>query len=118
MPVPQFGTNVAFSGVPSINPTLVTNYELDWDRRIPQINAAARAAAFYQTSTSLQKITTARLAPLPNGNLFNVAGNVGNSEELGIELSMTGTFAGGCIGLPAIHLGWCGKTCCRVKQCR
>jgi outer membrane receptor for ferrienterochelin and colicins len=94
-PVPLFGTSVAYSGVPSINPTVVMNYEVDWDHQLPQFNTVLRAAVFYQTSDSLQNITTADLTPLSNGMLFNSSGNIGNSAETGIELSAKGTLPGG-----------------------
>ena len=83
------------SGVPTINPTVVTNYELDWDHRLPAINTVARAALFYQTNTSLQTITSGVIVPLELGFLFNGPGNVGNSDEFGIELSAKGTLPGG-----------------------
>jgi outer membrane receptor protein involved in Fe transport len=73
----------------------VTNYELDWDRRIPMIDAVARTAVFYQISDSLQTVTSSVLVPLPNGSLLNFPGNVGNSEEFGVELSAKGTISGG-----------------------
>ena len=88
-------TKLIFTGVPNISPTVVTNYELDWDHHLPQINALARAAAFYQTSDSLQTLTTGTLVPLPGGTVFNFPGNVGDSEEFGVELSAKGTLAGG-----------------------
>ena len=93
--VPQLGTNIEEIGVPTISPTVVTNYELDWDHRLAQLNAQTRVAVFYQTSVDLQTISTATLTPLPSGNLFNTPGNIGSSEEFGIELSAKGTLQGG-----------------------
>ncbi len=85
---------LVYTGSPSISPTVVTNYEVDWDHRLPSLDATSRLALFYQTSNNLQTITSGILFPLPSGTLLNTSGNVGNSEEVGIELSAKGTRRG------------------------
>ena len=86
---------LVYSGSPLIDPTVVTNYELDWDRRLPALDATGRFAVFYQTSDNLQTITSGFLMPLASGTLFNSSGNVGDSEEWGVELSAKGTLSSG-----------------------
>ncbi len=86
---------IVYTGSPTIKPVVVSNYEIDWDHRLTTLNTTARLAVFYQTSKDLQTITSGILAPLPSGNLFNFSDNVGNSEEVGIELSAKGTLPGG-----------------------
>jgi outer membrane receptor for ferrienterochelin and colicins len=86
---------LVYTGSPMIEPTIVTNYEVDWDHRLQALNAITRAAVFYQTSDNLQTVTSGILLPLPSGTLLNTSGNVGNSAEFGIELSAKGTLPGG-----------------------
>ena len=83
------------TGNPAINPTVVTNYELDWDHKLPDLNANTRVAVFYQTNDSLQTLSSAVLFPLPTGVLLSTSGNVGSSDEVGIELSAKGELPGG-----------------------
>jgi outer membrane receptor protein involved in Fe transport len=86
---------LVYTGSPTIAPTIIDNYELDWDRRIASLNTTLRGATFYQTSNDLQTVTSGELFPLPSGTLLNTSANVGDSEEVGIELSARGTLPGG-----------------------
>lgn len=86
---------LVYTGSPTIAPTIITNYELDWDHQIDSLNTTLRGATFYQTSNDLQTVTSGELFPLPSGTLLNTSANVGNSEEFGIELSARGTLPGG-----------------------
>ena len=84
----------ALSGNPNLNPTVVRNYEIDWDHSLPSIQAQTRTAFFYQTTqgiTSFFSPTTTSIAPA--GYFLGLVGNVANSEELGAEFSMKGVFA-------------------------
>lgn len=84
-----------YTGSPLINPTIVNNYEIDWDRRLVALSATSRFALFYQTSDNLQAITSGIVVPLPSGLLFNTSANIGDSDEIGLELSAKGTLPGG-----------------------
>lgn len=86
---------LAFTGNPTINPTVVTNYELDWDHKLPELKVNTRLAVFYQTNDALQTLSSAMLFPLPTGILLTTSGNVGSSDEFGVELSAKGEISGG-----------------------
>jgi outer membrane receptor for ferrienterochelin and colicins len=79
------------SGVPTLNPTIVTNYEADWDRSIPALNALFRAAAFYEKTTSIFDVVGG-FADDSSGPYITPT-NIGDSRADGIELSLKGTFA-------------------------
>jgi outer membrane receptor for ferrienterochelin and colicins len=79
------------TGSPLINPTIVTNYELNWDRALPGINAQFRAAAFYQRSEDFTTVS-AVVIPVVSGQPYRAAANVGNSSGLGLELALKGAF--------------------------
>jgi len=80
------------TGNPDVDPTDVTNYEIDWDRSLPGIGGRFRAAAFYEQS--LDFITNAGVIfPGSGPPPYLGASNVGNSMARGIELSLTGKFA-------------------------
>jgi outer membrane receptor for ferrienterochelin and colicins len=79
------------SGVPTLNPTIVTNYEADWDRSIPAFNALFRAAAFYEKTTSIFDVVGGFIKD-PSGPYITPT-NIGDSRADGVELSLKGTFA-------------------------
>ena len=84
----------ALDGNPDLNPTVVKNYEIDWDHSLPAIQAQTRFALFYETTrdiTSFFSPTTTSIAPA--GYFLGLVGNVANSEELGAEFSVKGVFA-------------------------
>jgi iron complex outermembrane receptor protein len=82
----------AFVGSPTISPTITMNYELDWDHQFPEFGARTRLAAFYQTNTGLQSLFVPPSVYFPQpGVLTSIARNIGNSQELGLELSVKGT---------------------------
>lgn len=78
-------------GNPRINPTVIQNYEIDWDRDLPSINAQSRVAVFYQTTEELQSLITPFGARFePSGAFVGIVGNIGSSREIGSEFSLTG----------------------------
>ena len=85
------GPIASITGVPTLNPTIVTNYEADWDRSIPALNALFRAAAFYEKTTSIFDVVGG-LIESPSG-VYITPTNIGDSHSEGIELSLKGTFA-------------------------
>lgn len=86
---------LVYVGAPTVAPTVVTNYELDWDHRLPAWQGGTRFALFYQTSHDLQALTTRDMVRLPGGRLLGTAANAGDSQELGLELSARGALPGG-----------------------
>jgi len=80
------------TGSPEVEATEVKNYEIDWDRALPFIGGAFRAAGFYEESTEI--ITIAGL-PIPGSGPppYSSMGNVGNSNAYGAEFSLKGLFA-------------------------
>jgi outer membrane receptor for ferrienterochelin and colicins len=81
----------SITGVPTLNPTIVTNYEADWDRSLPALNALFRAAAFYEKTTSIFDVVGG-FVDEPSGPYITPT-NIGDSRADGIELSLKGTFA-------------------------
>jgi iron complex outermembrane receptor protein len=89
----------SLQGTPNLAPTVVMNYELDYDRAIPEINSKAQLALYYQTSRNILaapgdsgladgNISTDPAVTATSGN--NYAGNVGDSRAVGGELSLKG----------------------------
>lgn len=77
-----------FTGVPSLRPTVVTNYELGWDHYFEALNAHFRASGFHQSTNEIASLTGGFLVA-PNGAFFTSA-NVASSHAEGIELSVKG----------------------------
>ena len=76
------------SGVPTLNPGVVTNYELGWDRRLPG-SAQVRLSAFHETARDIVGLLAG--SELSAGLVVTPA-NIGRSEATGLELSLKGTF--------------------------
>jgi iron complex outermembrane receptor protein len=82
------------SGSPEVRPSVVNNYELDWDHSLPGSNVQVRTAVFYETTSNLPTIVMPlNVAIAPGGYFLGFPGNVGDSEELGAEFSVKGTLA-------------------------
>ena len=73
---------IKFFGNPNVNPTVIYNYEFDYDRALSQIGGKVSGRVFYQHSDQVQ---SANLAVL----------NVGTSDEKGVELAVSGAFGKG-----------------------
>jgi iron complex outermembrane receptor protein len=86
---PEFGPpNAVFlSGMPDLQPTLVTNQELAWDHQLPGLNAALKVAVFRGRSTAL----IANYGNfLPQLNVVSAPANIGDSQSEGVELAIEG----------------------------
>ena len=71
------------SGLPTLKPTIVTNYDADWDHDIPEWNAKFQLRAFYQFSSGI----IANIGgSLPAKGLAISPANIGNSQAGGAEL--------------------------------
>jgi outer membrane receptor protein involved in Fe transport len=77
------------TGNPNLNAAAVMNYELGWDRQIDAIGVSLRGALFYQDTTSLFGLVG---DVFPGPPLYTLTGNIGNSEAVGGEISLTGNF--------------------------
>ena len=78
------------TGIPTLEPTIVMNYEASWDRSVPALGGQLRANLFHQTNDTLSAlnggVTVVNGVPLLSGL------NIGNSDADGLELSVKGSF--------------------------
>ena len=80
---------IQVSGSPFVQPTIVSNGELDWDHAVRSLGITTRAAVFYQNNNQLAA-QYGPSTPAPGGRLIGVSENVGNSAEVGVEFSVHG----------------------------
>ena len=84
-------TPTSFSGgLPTVNPSVVMNYGLSWDRSVPWIDGKAGVNLYYQTNDALS--TQYGQITFIGKDKFTSSANVGNSDALGLELSVSGKF--------------------------
>lgn len=77
---------ITYAGSPILDPSVVTNYELAWDRKIDQIDGMFRSAVFYNETKDIKT-----LAITPDGMPLNRIGdNIGDSKSHGIEFELKG----------------------------
>jgi iron complex outermembrane receptor protein len=76
------------TGVPSLNPTDVKNYELDWDRPISQLHAQFRGSVFYKDTANIFDVAGAFI--LTSGAPYSVPSNIGESYAHGFTLGLKG----------------------------
>jgi iron complex outermembrane recepter protein len=76
------------SGVPDLDPTIVENYEISWDRALSSIDAQLRVSAFNGRSRDIVAVTG---GARPSEGLFGLPMNIGNSTTAGLEISLHGT---------------------------
>ncbi|WP_051341284.1 TonB-dependent receptor plug domain-containing protein [Azospirillum halopraeferens] len=74
-------------GSPSLDPTIVTNYEIGYDRTIDAIGGGFRASVFYQTNEDMLFRTRTFLL---NRRPVAVFDNMGDSSAIGLETSLKG----------------------------
>ncbi len=72
---------------PDVDPSIVNNYAIDYDRQLNAINGKMRVSVFYQDNQGLFTVSNAAFAP---GINIPVGDNLGDSELFGIELSFEG----------------------------
>ena len=78
------------SGVPTLKPTIVMNYELGWDRALPNWNAKLAVRAFHETT---RDITSDTAGTIFSKGIIYAPINIGRSAAWGLELSLSGTYA-------------------------
>lgn len=76
------------TGVPSLNPTDVKNYELDWDRPISQLHAQFRGSVFYKDTANIFDVSGAFI--LTSGVPYSIPTNIGESYSHGFTLGLKG----------------------------
>lgn len=84
--VPPFG----LVGNPRLDPTVVSNYEIGYDRQIEPIRGLLRTSLFYQRSTDIKGFpsgTTPILPPVSSYPVFTFQ-NIGNSSMVGWEIGL------------------------------
>jgi outer membrane receptor for ferrienterochelin and colicins len=77
------------SGVPTLQPTIVNNYEVGWDRSLTVITAQTRVSVFHENTHDLVSVNGGSMFPT---SLLFTSTNIGRSEATGIELSIKGIF--------------------------
>ena len=78
-------------GSPFLRPTAVWNLELDYDRDVPAIASEVRGTIFVQRNDNLLDPGAGELPTLlPTGLLASIAQNIGHSDAVGGEISITG----------------------------
>lgn len=89
------GLNYDVVGNPNLKPTIVDNYELGYDRKIPEIFSVARFSAYYEFNRDLTaEAPTGTFGFDPNG-LISESINVGNSQGWGGEFELKGNHPSG-----------------------
>jgi|HubBroStandDraft_1064217.scaffolds.fasta_scaffold00050_15 outer membrane receptor for ferrienterochelin and colicins len=76
------------TGVPSLNPTDVKSYELDWDRPIPQLNAQFRGSVFYKETANIFDVSGGLI--LTSGVPYSIPTNIGESYARGFTIGLKG----------------------------
>lgn len=84
---PQFGV----TGTPTLTPTVVDSYELDWDRVLPQLQGHLRTAVFYQFTDGMTVLDGGVLEG-PTG-FYVTPEEIGDSGALGSSVTLDGRLA-------------------------
>ncbi len=84
----------SYQGTPNLKPTVSMNYEVDYERGLPNLDSTGQLALFYQTSQHVlappgDSGVTDAATNGPPGNGY--AGNIGNSASIGGEVSVKGS---------------------------
>ncbi len=96
--LPEGAFNVDAAGNPFIEPSIVTNYEVDWDRAFPAAAAKGYIRLYYQTTSAVKGIPSElglNLYPTATQEPLIWFQNVGNSDMTGLEAAASGTLSKG-----------------------
>ncbi len=96
------------SGNPNIQPSIVMNYELGYDRQLPSLLSDLRTSVYYQTDDNVINRLGGPREPAPI-RLARLAENVGNLSETGFEIGLKGKSENG--------LRWKGRSMRRSRPC-
>ncbi|WP_419319514.1 TonB-dependent receptor plug domain-containing protein [Caulobacter sp. ErkDOM-E] len=89
---------IGASGNPALKPSIVTNYELGYDRALPALNAKIGASVFVQKTEDVKgQLSSTQLDIAPTATTLPVISyrNIGESKMKGVELTASGTVEGG-----------------------
>ena len=83
-------------GNPQLKPTVVTNYELGYDRVVPDIFSTAKFSLYYETNQDVAGFDAGSFINPVGGNNYIViqSVNVGSSQGLGGEFELKGSHDG------------------------
>jgi iron complex outermembrane receptor protein len=85
-------------GNPGLRPSIVTNYELTYERALPQFGAKASAKIFAQKTEDVKGTpTSAQIDVAPTSTTLPLLSyrNIGDSKMSGVELAASGKIEGG-----------------------
>lgn len=74
------------TGSPFLKPTVVTNYEIGWDRTFARPRILFRGVVFFQKSQALRAVTGDYISS-PDGP-YQLPANIGNSNAVGTDLGV------------------------------
>jgi outer membrane receptor for ferrienterochelin and colicins len=77
------------SGIPTLNPGIVTNFELGWDRELRSLGGRLRLSLYHETARDIVGLLAGSDF---SAGLVVTPANIGKSESTGLELSVDGTF--------------------------
>lgn len=81
-------------GTPDMKPTIVENYELDYERNLPSILSVAKFSAYYETNKDLMsELVAAPGGPVTVGGITYIPEqfqNIGSSHGIGGEIELSG----------------------------
>jgi iron complex outermembrane receptor protein len=86
---------VAITGNPTIDPTLVTNYGLAYERALPKIGGKASVRLFFQESEAVRGEPAPTVPAMGGSPAINTYVNVSDSELKGVELLAEGAYENG-----------------------
>ena len=84
------GLNIDFVGNPYLKPTIVDNYELGYDRKIPDIFSVVKLSTYYEFNHDLTAFAPLSSAGFDANGIIDESINVGNSQGWGGELELQG----------------------------
>jgi outer membrane receptor for ferrienterochelin and colicins len=76
-----------YTGVPTIRPSVTTNYEVSWSRSLPGLGAKLRAGVFHGRTHDV--VSSSGGVDLALG-LFGLPANIGDSHASGLEIAIDG----------------------------
>ncbi len=79
-----------YGGIPTLNPTIVTNWQGGWNRKLPALNANLKVTLYHQETSSVVS-DVGQVFISPSGILISPA-NIGDSRATGLDVEIGGKF--------------------------
>lgn len=89
------GPGMIYGGSPTVEPTIVTNYGVSYDRALPQIGGSASVRLFYQKSRDIIGQPDLRNPDLVFPIVLFTYANVSDSDMRGVEAVAKGSYKSG-----------------------